>query len=117
MPVEVWTGSDDGLTQRLRQEIENKLKVSSDFVLSSGKRPGTLVITMPTHVAWKQMGTRTRLHYSMEFASADGSPLGKSEGSCWEDDMAACAAQISVVSEKCVGRSGSACRTLSRTCR
>jgi hypothetical protein len=53
-PVEVWTGGDDGLTQGLRFAIENKFKSSSDFVLSLGKKAGTLIVTIPMHVAWRK---------------------------------------------------------------
>jgi hypothetical protein len=93
-PVEVWTGGDDGLTQRLRHEIENKFKSSSDFVLSSGKKPETLILTIRTHVAWSQKGTRTHVRYKVEFSSSDDIGIGKSSGSCWDDSLAECAAQI-----------------------
>ena len=92
-PVEVWTGGDDGLTQKLRHEIESKFKSSSDFVLSSGKKTGTLIVTIPTHVAWT-MKVRTHLRYNVEFSSSDAVGLGKSSGSCWDDNLADCASQI-----------------------
>jgi hypothetical protein len=92
-PVEVWTGGDDGLTQRLRDEIEHKFKSSSDFVLSTGKKAGTLIVTIPTHVAWTTAGARTHLRYSVEFSSSDGTVLKKSSGSCWDDNLSVCAAQ------------------------
>ncbi len=93
-PVEVWTGGDDSLTHGLRYEVENRFKRSSDFVLSSGKKPGTLIVTIPTHVAWTKNGTRTHVRYKVEFSSSDGVGIGKSSGSCWDDNFAACAAQI-----------------------
>jgi len=99
-PVEVWTGGDDGLTQRLRVAIENKFKSSSNFVLSSGKKAGTLIVTIPTHVAWTTEGVRTHLRYAVEFSSSDGSALGRSSGSCWEDNLAECAAQIYRAAQK-----------------
>jgi hypothetical protein len=93
-PVEVWTGGDDGLTQRLRDQIENKFKSSSDFVLSSGKKPGSLIVTIPTHVAWIEKGARTHVRYKVEFSSSDDTAIGKSSGSCWDDNLADCSAQI-----------------------
>jgi hypothetical protein len=92
--VEVWTGGDDSLTQHLRYEVENKFKSSSDFVLSTGKKPGTLIVTIPTHVERAQNGTRTHVRYKVEFSSSDDVGIGKSSGSCWDDNFAACAAQI-----------------------
>ena len=46
MLVQVWCGGDDGLTLRLRDAVENAFKASSAFALSSGKRPGTLIVTI-----------------------------------------------------------------------
>jgi hypothetical protein len=94
LSVEVWTGGDDGLTQRLRDEIENRFKASSHFVLSSGKKPGTLIVTIPTNVTWTAKGTRTHVRYKVEFSSAAGSRIGISSGSCWDDRLADCAAEI-----------------------
>lgn len=76
--VEVWTGSDDGLTQRLRDAVESKFQSSSDFVPSRGKKPGTLIVTIPTHVEWTQNGERTHVRYKVEFSSSDGVAIGKS---------------------------------------
>ena len=93
-PVEVWTGGDDSLTRSLRDAVENKFKSSPDFVLSSGKKPGTLIVTIPTHVAWTQDGTRTHVRYQVEFSSSDDVGIGKSSGACWDDNFGVCAAQI-----------------------
>lgn len=92
-PVEVWGGGDDALTARLRNALEDAFRSSADFHLSSGKKPGTLVITLPSNVEWKQVGGRTQVLYTAEFAS-DGQNLGGSKGSCWDDALAKCAAQI-----------------------
>jgi hypothetical protein len=92
-PVEVWGGSDDALTVRLRDALEDAFRSSADFHLSSGKRPGTLVITLPSNVGRKPVGGRTQVLYMAEFTS-EGQNLGGSKGSCWDDALAKCAAQI-----------------------
>jgi hypothetical protein len=92
--VEVWSGGDDGLTLRLRASLEDGFKSSSAFVLSSGKKPGTLIVTIPTHVEWKQVGKRTKVLYKVNFASVDNQPVGSSEGSCWDDALTKCADKI-----------------------
>ncbi len=92
-PVEVWGGADDGLTIRLRDALKDAFRSSTDFHLSSGNKPGTLVITLPSNVGWKPVGGRTQVLYTAEFAS-DGQNLGPSKGSCWDDALAKCAAQI-----------------------
>ena len=94
MLVEVWSGGDDGLTLRLRDAVENAFKASSAFALSSGKRPGTLIVTIPTNVIWKQVGTRTQVLYAVEFTSINSQPLGTGAGSCWDDALAKCATKI-----------------------
>jgi len=92
--VEVWSGGDDGLTLRLRDALESAFKSSQEFSLSSGKTPGTLVVTIPTHVDWKKMGRRTQVFYTVEFASIDHQNITTSTGSCWDDRLAKCADQI-----------------------
>lgn len=92
--VEVWCGGDDGLTMRLKDTLENAFRSSYNFHLSSGKKPGTLIVTIPTHVVWKQAGKRTQALYTVEFTSADNQPLGTSTGSCWDDALTKCANEI-----------------------
>jgi hypothetical protein len=95
--VEVWCVGDDGLTHGLRDALENAFKSSSDFQLSSGKKPGTLVVTIPTNVDWKQAkqaDKRTKVLYRVEFASADDKTISESTGSCWDDALSKCASKI-----------------------
>jgi hypothetical protein len=92
--VEFWHTGDDGLSQRLAETVETAFKRSPDFVLSSGKKPGTLVVTIPTNVDWKQVSKRTRVLYRVEFASVDNQTTSKATGSCWDDNLQECAAQI-----------------------
>jgi hypothetical protein len=92
--VEVWCGGDDTLTRGLRNALEDTFKLSSDFVLSSGKKSGTLIVTIPTHVEWKEAGKRTKVFYTVEFTSVDNQPLGSSKGSCWDDAMMKCTNNI-----------------------
>lgn len=92
--VEVWSGGDDGLTSRLRDALENAFKSSPDFALSSGKKPGTLVVTIPTNVGWRSIGKRTQVRYTVELSSAENRRIRTSTGSCWDDGLAKCAAQI-----------------------
>lgn len=93
-PVEVWGGADDGLTIRLRDALKDAVRSSADFHLSGGKEPGTFVITLPSNVGSQQVGGRTQVLYTAEFASPDGQNLGGSKGSCLDDALAKCAAQI-----------------------
>ena len=64
------------------------------FALSSGGKAGTLVVTIPTNVDWRQVGKRTQVLYTVEFSSTEGRNLGVRKGSCWEDELEKCAAQI-----------------------
>jgi hypothetical protein len=92
--VEVWCVGDDGLTIRLRDTLESAFSSSREFHLSTGKKPGTLVVTIPSNVGWKQVGKRIKVHYTVEFASADGHGLNTSKGTCWDDALTKCAVQI-----------------------
>lgn len=93
-PVEVWCHGDDVLTIRLRDALESTFKSSSDFLMSYGKKPKTLVVTIPSHVEWKQVGKRTRILYAVEFTSVNDQKPGKIKGSCWDDDLTKCTTRI-----------------------
>ena len=93
-PVEVWCGGDDGLTQGVCYALESAFESSADFVLSDGKPPGMLVVTIPTNVDWKKSGNRTKVLYTVEITSADDKKLRTRKGKCWNDDFARCANQI-----------------------
>jgi hypothetical protein len=92
--VEVWAVGDDGLTLRLRDALEGAFRSSPDFTLSSGKKQGTLVVTIPTNVEWKKKAGRTKVLYTVKFTSIDDQNLGTSSGSCRENALTKCAAQI-----------------------
>jgi hypothetical protein len=94
LPVEVWRVGDDGLTVRLSEALESAFDESRDFTPSSGKAPGTLIVTIPKHVGWKEFGKRTQVRYTVEFKTADEVSVGRSEGACWEDAIEKCAAQV-----------------------
>jgi hypothetical protein len=96
-PVEVRCDGDDGLTNRLREALENAFQSSSDFRLSSGEKPATLVVTIPTNVMWtkaKRADKRTKVVYKVEFASADDKAISESTGTCWDDALRKCADRI-----------------------
>lgn len=92
--VEVWCGGDDGLTIRLRDEVEHALSSSPDFQMSSGKLPGTLLVTIPTNVGWKRAGTKTRVIYKIDLSVVGGKNFGERTGSCWDDDLQSCSQSI-----------------------
>lgn len=92
--VEFWHVGDDGLSQKLADRVENAFKTSPDFILSSERKPGSLIVTIPTNVEWKRVGKRTQVLYRVEFASADNKIISNTTGSCWDDKLAKCAAQI-----------------------
>jgi hypothetical protein len=93
-PVEVWCGGDDGLTLGLRDALEKAFESSPDFNLTSRKIPGKLVVTIPTHVKWMQAEKRTYIDYIVRFTSINNHDLGTVPGSCWDDEITQCVAQI-----------------------
>ena len=92
--VEFWHVGDDVLSQRLAERVESEFERSPNFAIGSGKKPGTLVVTIPTNVEWKLVGKRTQVSYNIEFATADNETISKSSGSCWENAFEKCATQI-----------------------
>ena len=79
-PIEFWHVGDDALSERLAEQTESLLMRSSDFKLSSGRKPGTLIVTIPTNVEWKRIDKRDRVRYTVEFSSTDGQKLGVRTG-------------------------------------
>lgn len=109
--VEIWRGGDDGLTLRLTDSITKAFKSSPDFELSSGKKEGTLIVLIPTHVQWTRLGwrpfaRRTRISYRVEFKMLGKSaePVDTLAGSCRDDHMANCAAEIVMAAKGVVSK-------------
>ena len=85
---------DDALSQRLTIEVETAFEHSPNFTPSSGKKPGTLIVTVPDNVGWAKKSGRTKALYTVEYTSVDGKKLLKKSGSCWEDELSKCALNI-----------------------
>jgi hypothetical protein len=94
IPVEFWHTGDDGLSQKLAYEVERTLERSADFTMRNERSPDTLVVRIPTNVDWSKEGQRTKVLYTVEFSSGDNRKISDYKGSCWEDNMPRCAAQI-----------------------
>src|SRR6185436_11778782 len=68
VPIEVWTGGGDALTIKFRDALEAAFKESPFFAGSSGKRPGTLIVTIPSALRWEDVGKRTRVSYRVTYS-------------------------------------------------
>lgn len=88
--VEVRTGGDDGLTQRLADQVRATFAATPGY--TADVSPKRLIITIPTHVQWREINGRTQINYHVEIAS--GSKSIRRSGSCWETDMTICAHQV-----------------------
>ena len=93
-PVEIWRGGDDGLTSRFADTLEIAFRGSSEFSLSSGKAPGSLIVVIPSNVTWKQAGGRKQMNYDIEFTNVSSLSLGSSHGSCDVERLQVCAARV-----------------------
>ena len=94
--IVVRCNADDGLSLRLRDALVNAFSSSADFKLDNGKEvePNALIVTIPSNVGWKRVAGREQVLYTVTFATADGSYMGTTEGSCWADALASCSAKI-----------------------
>jgi hypothetical protein len=93
IPVIISAGGDDGLTQRLADAVRTGFERSTAFVVTTAGTPSVLKVTIPAHVGWKQIGSRTQVTYQVVFERG-GSRGIASRGFCWETDLADCSAQI-----------------------
>jgi hypothetical protein len=92
--VDVTCSADDGLSQRLRDSIENKFSSSPDFQINSGKTPPAMIVSIPTKVSWKNVKKRAKVIYAIDFKLPSGQQIGQSKGDCWDDNLAECASHI-----------------------
>ena len=92
--VEVRCGGDDNLTQGVCRNVYNEFASSPDFVTTDEGNTGTLIVSIPTNVHWKERGKRIRVFYVVEFLSNNEKKLSKKKGECWEDDLKTCASLV-----------------------
>ena len=92
--VEFWHVRDDVLSERLADQVESAFQRSPDFTMSSGKKPGTLVVRVPTNIDWRRRRAALGCTTQVNFTLIDNQRIGSSQGSCWETALAECAAQI-----------------------
>jgi hypothetical protein len=93
-PVEVFCGGDDGLTSRLRDASEQAFNATSDLPLATTDRHAVYKVVIPTNVDWKQVGSRTKVLYTIEVLKVDDKKVGTFNGFCWESDIRRCGTQI-----------------------
>lgn len=84
---------DDQLTQTLVASLEKSLVATGKYELASeGEQKIQLVI--PGHVYWQDVKGRTNFHYVVVMVGAGSRYLGTITGSCWFDEMEACARSV-----------------------
>jgi hypothetical protein len=93
-PFEIWRGGDDGLTIRFTEALEAALLASPTFVARTGRKPGTLIVTIPSNVAWKKIGKRRRITYQVTYSDTADRVLDEASGQCWEDELEQCVAPL-----------------------
>ena len=93
VPVEVVTGGDDGLTQRLADAIRIELESSAAFTLAPASASNPLIVTIPTHVGWEDVGSRTQVMYELRL-DRGGKNLSNTGGKCWEHELRVCALSV-----------------------
>ncbi len=94
--IDLRSGGDDGLTVRFRDALEDAIRDDHDFVLALGneaRTPSTVVATIDGHLRWKTVESRTQVSYKIKIEGPTEKSLGSIEGSCWEDELSACATQ------------------------
>jgi hypothetical protein len=94
IPIEIWRGGDDGATIKFSEAIKAALAASHEFVLSHGNKPGTIFVTIPTNVRWRQVGEREEISYVIELMQKSPRRTERFSGSCWLDELVVCADQI-----------------------
>jgi hypothetical protein len=101
---EFWTGGDDGLTQRFADGLEKGLAASPAFLARGPRDARTLVVSVPDHLDWEDVGTRTRVKYEVVLTDRTGRRVGRTKGTCWEDHLHECVESACAYVEKVATR-------------
>lgn len=88
--VEIGAAPDDAATTRLKDALIAALKTSDELRLSSGGKPGTLVISFPKPVQARAHMGRTEYLYRVELRAVNGRLFEPSFGYCWADEIERC---------------------------
>lgn len=91
VPVELWYLGDIGTTVRFANAVEKAIGGSSAFRMSSGQKPGTLIVRIPANVDGIELGDREQLTYGVEFQTSTEKLIGSTTGTCWGDELSVCA--------------------------
>jgi hypothetical protein len=108
--VEYWHTGDDGLSQKLQLAVETAFRQSADFRLTPVDTGGRrLVVWNMRNVEGELVGERTKATCTVKFSSLDDNTsrnpnleqrfalareISIRRVSCWDSEMANCAAQI-----------------------
>jgi hypothetical protein len=93
-PLEFWHVGRDELSNKLADAVYSALAVAQDFVPSSGKQPGSLLVEIPDNVRSVRAGKRNKVTYTVNFSHANDQRISSGEGSCPENRLSVCADQI-----------------------
>ena len=88
-PLEVWTESDDGLTQRLADAVRNEIFLRDSHRTIIGV---PVNVTILDHAKWREYRSRTEVRYSVVIEG--NGKVKRATGKCWEDALRVCAVQI-----------------------
>jgi hypothetical protein len=94
IPVEIWRGGDDGLTNKLSDAIESAFAVSDAFVLNKGEKNKMLTVTIPTNVHRERVDNHNEVLYTVELKQKATLRTATISGSCRENKLSICADQI-----------------------
>jgi hypothetical protein len=93
-PVWIWTGGDDGLTQRVREAVAAELFLDRRFAPAvGGGDPAPFRLGIPTHVDWRETpaGTRVTVTYNFTVRGLESGPFTVS---CFETRLSVRARRI-----------------------
>ena len=103
VPVAILCNGDDGATARLCDQVKRTFSKSPDFTTEVAHQARFLIVRIPTNVQWKKDGRRAKLSYSVEISIKDGEVLHSTAGSCWENELNVCAANIMADTRTTIG--------------
>ena len=92
--VEVGAAFEDAPTMRLKAAIAEAVKTSESLELSTGQKPGTLVIAFSNPVEERAHMGRAEYLYRVELRGVNGRLYERGFGNCWSDEIARCVSHV-----------------------
>jgi hypothetical protein len=92
--VEIGDAPADDVTTRLKTALADAFMNSETLELSTGQKPGTIVVSFPQPVEAREHMGRTEYLFRVELKGVNGRLFERGSGNCWSDELKRCVSYV-----------------------